>query len=361
MMARKLTAFAFLALFAMLQLHCSEASHGKNGANGVAEKVTDVKVMMIEPKSFVDYIEVTGAVIADITTVVSAEESGVIERFLKQKGDHVSRGEIIVKLNNKVLKASYDEARAAYMLSEATFKRQANLYKDNVISEQKYLEVKYANERNAAIYENLKARLEKTEIKSPIPGYIDEQYAEIGEFVQPGTPLFRVVKTDVVKISAGVPEKFMPHIKLGSQADIAFDILPDENFVGKVTFIGPSINKGSRTFPIEIELDNRAGRLKPEMFARVKIKRAELENVAVIPRDAIIETESGKFAFVANGNLAHKRAVTIGAAYENEVWVSDGLKPGDQLIIVGHRDLVDGERIAIAGGENSAAEQTERN
>ncbi len=360
MTARKLTAFAPIVLFAILQLNCGEESLGENGANGVAEKVTDVKVMTIEPRSFVDYIEVTGSVIADITTVVSAEESGVIERFLKEKGDRVSKEEVVVKLNNKVLKASYDEAKAAYLLSEATFKRQANLYKDNVISEQKYLEVKYTNERNAAIYENLKARLEKTEIKSPIPGYIDEQYAEIGEFVQPGTPLFRVVKTDVVKISAGVPEKFVPHVKFGSQADITFDILPDENFVGKVTFISPSINKSSRTFPIEIQLDNRAGRLKPEMFARVKIKRAELENVAVIPRDAIIETENGKFAFVANGNLAHKRMVTIGASYENEVWVSAGLKPGDQLIIVGHRDLVDGERIAVAGGE-SAAVPTESN
>ena len=348
MTIEKLMALTLLALSSIVNLNCGKEGHSESGTNGMSEKVTDVKVITVEPRSFTDYIEVTGTVIADITTVVSAEESGVIERFLKEKGDRVTKGEVIVKLNSRVLKASYDEAQAAYLLSEATYKRQANLYKDNVISEQKYLETKYSNDRNAANYESLKARLEKTEIESPIPGYIDEQYAEIGEFVQPGVRLFRVVKTDVMKISAGVPEKFMPHVKLGSTAGITVDILPDVEFEGKITFVGPSINKSSRTFPIEIELNNRDGGLKPEMFAKVKIKRAQLQNVVVIPRDAVIETENGKFAFIANGNLAHKRVVKIGASYENEVWIAEGVQPGDQLIVIGHRDLVDGERIAIS-------------
>jgi RND family efflux transporter MFP subunit len=353
MPSRKLTLTVLSLLLAILNWSCGEEGHSE-GTNGVAEKVTDVKAITVAPRTFTDYIEVTGTVIADITSVVSAEESGVIENFLKEKGDRVKQDEVIVKLNSRVLKASYDEARAAHLLSEATYKRQANLYKDNVISEQKYLETKYANDRNLAYYENLKARLEKSEIESPIPGYIDEQYAEVGEFVQPGVRLFRVVKTDVVKVSAGVPERFMPHVNIGSLATITFDVFPGETFEGKVTFLGPSINKNSRTFPIEIDLGNREGKLKPEMFANVRIRRSQLENVVVIPRDAIIESENGKFAFVANGGVAHKRAVKIGASYENEVWIEDGVKPGDQLIVIGHRDLVDGERIALGGEPDSA-------
>lgn len=343
------TLLILLTLFlAFISLKCGNEADGKNDStDGIVEKVTDVKVITIKPQSYVDYIEVTGTVKADIASTVSAEESGVIESFLKEKGDWVKKGEVVVKLKSKVLQASFDEAKASYLLSEATFKRQANLFKDNVISEQKYLEYKYSLDRDKARYENLKARLDKTKITSPIAGIIDERFAEIGEFVQPGTPLFKVVKTDTIKISAGVPERYITDVKLGSTANIKFNILPNENFNGKVTFVGPSINKTSRTFLIEIELTNKEGLLKPEMFANIKINKAQLDDVVVIPRDAIIETESGKFVFVAIGNLASKREILIGGSYNNQILIKQGLKLGDQLIVVGHRDLVDGERIAI--------------
>ncbi|MFQ5865227.1 MAG: efflux RND transporter periplasmic adaptor subunit [bacterium] len=331
-----------------VSLKCGEEADGKNNStNGIAEKVTDVKVLTVESQSFAEYIEVTGTVTADIATTISAEESGVIENFLKEKGDWVSKGDVVVELKSKVLQASFEEAQASYLLSEATFKRQANLHKDKVISEQKYLEYKYTLDRDKARYENLKARLDKARIKSPVPGFIDDTFVEVGEFVQPGTPLFKVVKTDIVKISAGVPERYIPDVKTGALVTITFDILPNDEFHGKVTFVGPSINKNSRTFPIEIELNNEDGHLKPEMFANIKIKKAQLDNVVVIPRDAIIETEAGKFVFVAHGNLASQREVQLGGSYNNQIMISEGLRAGDQLIVVGHRDLVDGERIAI--------------
>lgn len=335
-------------LLSFISMKCGDTADGENNAtNGISEKVTNVKVITIEPQTFVDYIEVTGTVNADITATISAEESGVIEDFLKEKGDSVNKGNVVVKLKSKVLQASFDEAKASYLLSEATFKRQANLYRDNVISEQKYLEYKYTLEQNKARYENLKAHLDKTKIKSPISGIIDEKLAEIGEFVQPGTPLFKVVKTDIIKISAGVPERYIPDVKIGSPATLTFDVLPNKEFNSKVTFVGPSINKNSRTFPIEIVLNNQGSQFKPEMFVNVKIKTAQLENAVVIPRDAVIETEAGKYVFVAKGNLTSKRAVQFSGSYNNQVLIRKGLNAGDQLIVVGHRDLVDGERIKI--------------
>ncbi|MFQ5824178.1 MAG: efflux RND transporter periplasmic adaptor subunit [bacterium] len=344
----KITTLVTYLILSLISVKCGDDVDGEKGStNGISKKVTDVKVMTLEPQSFVDFIDVTGTVNADIATTVSAEESGVIEDFLKEKGDWVNKGDVVIKLKSNVLQASFDEAKASFLLSEATFKRQANLYKDHVISEQKYLEYKYTLDRDKARYENLKARLEKTKIKSPILGIIDEKLAEIGEFVQPGTPLFKVVKTDIIKIAAGVPERFIPDVKLGSMASMTIDIYPNEDFKGKVTFVGPSINKNSRTFPIEIAMANKEGRLKPEMFANIKIKKVQLENVVVISRDAIIETESGKFVFIANGGLASKREVKIGGSYNNQIWIQEGINPGDQLIVVGHRDLVDGERIAI--------------
>ncbi|MFQ5709108.1 MAG: efflux RND transporter periplasmic adaptor subunit [bacterium] len=335
-------------LSALAFVHCGDEVDGKNeAADGRVEKVTDVKIMEVQPQTFVDFIEVTGTVKADVRTTVSAEESGTIEAFFKDKGDVVKKGELVLKLKSKVLQAGYDEARASYLLSKATFERQANLYNDHVISEQKYLEYKYSLDRDRARYQNLKARLAKTEIRSPIYGTIEEKLAEIGEFVLPSTPLFQVVKTDRVKISAGVPENYVATVKLGSATEVTFDIFPGEQFDGQVTFVGPSINEKNRTFPVEIEMANQEGRLKPAMFANVKIVKTELNDVVVIPRDAVIESEKGKYVFVATGNVATRRNVIIGGAQDNRIFVKAGLSVGEKLIVVGHRDLVDGERIAI--------------
>lgn len=335
-----------LLLPLLLTIHCG-GNHDMDATNGIMEKAANVKASDLRPRKFVELIELTGTVKADVTTTISAEESGAIERFLKDKGDWVNKGETVVKLKSEVLQASHDEAKAAYLLGKATFERQANLYEDNVISEQKYLEYKFTYDRDKARYENLKSRLQKATIASPVSGVIDQRLAEVGEFVMTGTPLFRVVKTDVVKIAAGVPEKYMTDVSKKSQAILTFDVLPDTRLEGTVSFVGPTITPSTRTFPIEITIRNEDGLLKPEMFVDIKLKKAEHDSVIVIPRDAVIETEAGEFVFVAQGNVAEKRPVTIGGAYNNDVWISDGLKVGEDLIVVGHRDLTDGERITI--------------
>jgi RND family efflux transporter MFP subunit len=348
MSIRRILILSFCLTLALVSLRCSDEAEGQNGiADESFDSATDVKVITVMPQSFDDYIEVTGKVKADIASTVSSEEQGVLQAFLKDKGSKVRKNQVVVVLDSESLQAQFDEAEANYLLSKATFERQKNLYEDKVISEQKYLEHKFSLDRDKARYDNLKAHLDNTEIRTPVSGHIDQKFAEVGELVMPGTPLFSVVKTDIVKIEAGVPESYVRNIQLGSKSTITFDVLPGTEFEAPVTFVGPSISNLSRTFPIEIELKNDTEMLKPEMFANIRIQKAHLEDVVVIPRDAIIETETGKYAFVVNDGAAKRRAVKIGAAFNNMVWIEEGIVAGEQLIVVGHRDLVDGEQVAI--------------
>ncbi len=344
---KKVKAAFFIFLIPLSFMACGSDKEDAAGANGKLEKASDVEVSTLRPQNFEEFIDVTGTVNADLKTVVSAEEQGVIQRFLKEKGAWVHRGETVVILKSKVLQASYNEAKSTYLLSKVTYERQANLYKDNVIPEQKYLDYKYSYERDKARFDMLAAKLEKMKINSPFSGFIDDKLVEVGEFILPGKPLFRIVKTDYVKIAAGVPENYILDVRKGTQAQITFDVLPEETLSGKITFVGPSINKSTRTFPIEIRLKNPGGELKPQMFANIKINKSNIQNVVVIPRDAIIETENSKIVFTVNGETAQKHQIEIGGAYNDKIWIKKGLSPGMQLIIVGHRDLVDGERITI--------------
>ncbi len=311
------------------------------------EKPTNVEVMVIQPAEFVEYIEVPGTVEADIATTVSAEEAGKVVRIPYRKGERVNKGDVIIELDSEVLRKTYEEARAAFESARIRFERQKNLYAQKAIAEQQYLDSKYAFERAEAAMRALKARLDKIAIRSPISGILDNRYVDIGEFVSPGMRVAEVIKIDYVRVVAGVPERYVTDIRMDSPVITRIDILGDRTYPGTITFIGSTIDPQSRTFPVEVRLRNRDGLIKPNMLARLHIVREQFSNGIVVPRDVLIETESGKQVFVADNGRARAKSVDIVASSGNEVLIRGEVTFGDRLIVRGHRELVDGEPIAI--------------
>ncbi len=346
----KLTLVSALSV-AFLAVSCGRgekaATNGTDGTDGTHVRVANVEVMELLPRSFEEYIRVSGTVKAGAQATVSAEEAGVIEAFLRDRGGAVKAGQVVVRLRSELLTASFHEAEAAYKLAEATAIRQENLYADKSISEQQYLNAKYNRDMAKARLDQLRARLARTEIRSPITGLVDTRLAERGEFVAPGKPLFTVVDVDTVKVEAGIPERYVPHLRKGASAIVTFDVYPDTAFVGRIRFIGASIDPRNRTFPVEVELSNLDHLIKPEMLARLKILKRRWQKVLVVPRDAVIEREGESAVFVAKGEIAEKRIVRTGPAEGDQVVLLSGVAPGEQLIVVGHRDLTNGERIRV--------------
>ncbi|MDQ7065740.1 MAG: efflux RND transporter periplasmic adaptor subunit [candidate division KSB1 bacterium] len=317
------------------------------------EKPTNVEVQVVKPSDFVEYIEVPGTVEADIATTISAEEAGKVVRIGFKKGEQVKQGDVLIELDSEVLRKTYDEARAAFESARIRYERQKNLFEQNAISEQQYLDSKYAFERAEAAMQALKARLDKIAIRSPIAGILDNRYVDLGEFVSPGMRVAEVIKIDFVRVVAGVPERYITDIRMDSPVITSIDILGDRTFPGKITFIGSTINPQSRTFPVEVRIRNRDGLIKPNMLARLHIVRETYTNGIVVPRDVLIETEIGKQVFVAENGLAKAKKVEIVASSSNQVLIRGEVQFGDRLIVRGHRELVDGERIAVQN-ENSA-------
>lgn len=311
------------------------------------EKATNVEVVEIQPASFTEYIEVPGEVKADIASTISAEESGRVSRIYYSRGARVKKGAVLIELDSEVLRKMYKEARAAYESARIRFERQKNLYQQKAVSEQQFLDTKFTFQRAEAALAALRARLKKMKIRSPIDGILDNRYVDIGEFVAPGTPVAEVIKIDTVRVEAGVPERYAVDIGPGSKVQVRIDVLGDRRVDGNISFIGSTINPTNRTFPLEVIIPNPEGLIKPNMLARLYIVRRQYENAIVIPRDVIIEHETGSLVFVADGQTAKARRVEIVASSGNEVLVRGDLRFGDRLIIRGHRDLIDGEYIAV--------------
>jgi membrane fusion protein (multidrug efflux system) len=333
---------------------CSSASDesasaeatGSNPGAGSA-RVVNVEVSPIELSDFVDYMRITGEVEAFQEAVLSAEEGGAVESFEVKKGQRVRKGQPVARLDDDVLISMVHEARAAGELAEEHYQRQKRLWEEEGIgSEIAYLEAKYDNLVSKARLASLETRLEKTVISAPFAGIFDEDYLEVGEYARPGDPVVRIVDASRVKVTAGVPERFARSVHVGDKAQVSFDIFPDTEMTGSISFVGRTVDASNRTFPIEIVLDNPEGEIKPRMAANVRVVRGHFESVVVVPQEAVLRTENGHQAFVvemrSDNPVAQVRDLDLGPSAENRVVVRSGLEEGELLITVGQR-LVDDE------------------
>ncbi len=327
-------------------------------ASGDFVKVVNVEVAELTPSAFTSYIRLTGEVEAMNDITISAEESGVLERFYVEKGQFVRAGQPIAKIRDRVLGAQVEEAAASAQLAAERYERQRQLWEDEQIgSEITYLEAKYQAELQAARLETLEARLERTRLEAPISGIFDERIVDAGEMVAPGTAVARIVEVGRVKVTGGVPERFAASVEPGDSARISFDVLPDREFTGVIGFVGRTVDKRNRTFPIEVVIENPGRVIKPHMVANAQVADRRLQDVIVVPQSAILRVEDGYQVFVAverDGVLvAVARPVRLGASYANRTVIQEGLNAGERLIVRGQQLVEIGDRVRIVNEDQT--------
>lgn len=190
-------------------------------------------------------------------------------------------------------------------------------------------------------------QFEKAPVESPLSGIIGRVYVDLGTSVSPQTAIASVVKIDKVKIDLDIPEKYIPQIFINEKALINVDAYPEEKFEGEVSKISPVIDLATRTAPIEIVIKNSEHRLKPGMFARVQLVIKEQKNIPVIPKEAITGRGEYLYAYIIENNKAVLKNIKTGIRQGNYFEVSEGLKEGNLVVIMGQQKLYDGAPVII--------------
>jgi len=332
----------------------SEAASGSAAENEPFVKIVNVETTVVQPEDFTAFVRITGEAEAEDDITVSAQEGGLLVRFFAEKGQRVGRGAPIAKIDDQILRAQVEEARAGSALDRERYLRQKQVWEEERIgSEITFLQTRYQAEQSAARLELLEARLERTVVRAPVAGILDDRYVDAGEIVSPGMQIARVIETSRLKITGGVPERFGPFVSVGEPARITFDVRPGRGFDGKISLAGATVDPGSRTFPIEILMDNPDGAVKPRMIANVRVATETLEDVIVVPQEVIIRTELGYQLFVVGERdgtpVAEAREIRTGPSFENRVVVESGLAAGDRLVTKGHQLVDAGDRVQIVG------------
>jgi len=311
------------------------------------KKLQAVKTTEIITQEFKETYNVVGTVKPFQTAKISSEEGGLITYMPFDKGSRVGRGQTLVRLKKDTDFASFEQAETQYELAKSNFERIEKLYNESVSTEQDYTNAKFQLELAEKSLNLIETRLSKSYVTSPISGIVDEKYMSRGEVCGPGTPILNIVDVSKVKISAGIPERYLSEIKKGSQVKITFDVYPGEEFTGTVNYISPTLSVQNRTFEIEMVLPNKGGRLKPEMSANIRIEKSVIVDAIVLPQDLVIDFGNEKFVYVFENGAARKKSVMIGGRNNNNVQILSGLNKGDILISEGFQSVADGDKVEI--------------
>jgi membrane fusion protein, multidrug efflux system len=346
---KQLIFFVLAAGFILLYSGCStsDADTAKPGLDRGSIPVT-VMVEEIKPQTFTEALRLSGVVKAYESVMLSPEEGGIIKTWKANKGDTVRKGDAIALLNDDILQANFDGANAQYQLAELNYQRQKSVFAEQGISELQLKNAEYSRDGAKAQADLAKSRLDRSRLRSPIDGILDNRFLEEGEFAPPAVPVAYIVNMDRIKVTVEIPERYAGSITKGTPAIVTFDSFPGDTLTGRIDFAGATVSSSNRTLPAEIVFRNPGGRIKPEMIAKVNITLDSRDNAIMIGENTVQRVDRDKhIVYVTNSDTARERSVKLGGRQGNLVEIVEGLYPGDKVVVAGYQKLVDGQRVTV--------------
>ncbi len=304
-----------------------------------------VAVMTLKAEVFKNYIDVQGHVDADQNVALSSEMPGTITKINVKTGDEVNVGQVLAETDVRAINQQISDLQTNADLVNQIYEKQKNLWEQKIGTEVQFLQAKTNKESMEKKLIAMQEQVRMSKIISPINGTVDAVDIKIGQAVAPGIPAIRVINFSNLKVKSDVAESYASKIKKGNEVIIHFPDTQD-SVVTKVDFVSRAINNSSRTFSVEVLLDNKK-EYHPNMVARLSINDYQSPETAItIPVRAIQKDENNEeFVYIANGNSAKKQLVKIGKTYNGKAEVVSGLKAGDVIVTLGYDIINDGDAI----------------
>ncbi len=289
----------------------------------------------------------------------------VVEVRVKE-GDRVSKGDLLVRIEDRDLTAkrqqatsAVSEAKAVLGNAKANAVRLRNLYKERAVSKQRLDEVEMGLSRAEAgvsaaegALAEVEANLRYSSIRSSMTGVVVAKFIQTGDMAAPGVPLIAVEQQNPMKVTVEVSEQDLAFIRVQSEVRVEIDATGESGetaLTGRVETIVPSGDPSSRTFQVKVLIDNTDGAIRSGMFARVYFPKGEREGL-LIPVDAIVREGQLEGVYLIRDGRARLRWVRLGRVYQDRVEVISGLSAGDRIVQSPDR-VADGVRVEVGSDE----------
>lgn len=400
---RALLTIGIFCLWALAQAACNQGAPGSGragrGRGGAVVAVETVKVQRISIQREVD---LTGTLMSPDQAKVSSEAAGIVQEVPVQLGTEVHVGDVLVRLDPRELQLALDRAESALRQVEAQLGlersrdrrpppdediasvRQAlanreeaqaararmlllssrglvsQVDRDTAETRLKVTEANYQaavdgvralkaslQDRRAA-YELAQKKVNDATIRAPVAGSVSERLVQRGEYIRENVPVVTIVQMNPLKLRTGIQEKFAGLITPGQTVQFQVEAFPELTFEGKVAYVSPSVDQATRSFPVEVLVDNSNRVLKPGFFAKGSVATKRDENIMAVADESVSTLAGVSTVYVIEDGKARQQIVTLGA-HQGKVWeVVDGLKGTEVLASANLNQLATGTPVRVA-------------
>lgn len=326
------------------QIRDLEKTLGKNGdANGTAP----VTVFTTASGAFNHVVDVKGSIDSRSTIDLTAKMSGQITAMNVRNGQTVTKGQLLVEIDNEMIKKGIEEVRTQLDFATTLYEKQKRIYDQKAGSEIQYLQAKNNKESMERRLESLQEQLALSRITAPTSGYIDNLAHSVGEMAMPGMPLMTIVNTSDMRVVVDLAETYISTVGAGDRVEIVFNDLKD-TVRTTISTVARTVNPVNRTFRVEIPLSKVPPLLRPNTTCEVHINDEVINNAISIPLASIVREGAKQFVYVVGEkNAAVKREIQTGLVSGGNVQVTGGLTANERIVVRGALDLVDGQRVRI--------------
>lgn len=324
----------------------NKSKNDDNKKSGDKNSPTTVNGIVIKTDTFDNNLSLSGSIEANEQVEIHSEVSGIVEGIFFSEGTNVTKGQVLLKVNDIELRAQLRQAVTREGLTAENERRAKLLLQKEAISQEE-ADIAKADLASAQAQSQLiRAQISKTSVRAPFSGKIGLRNISPGTYITPTVLVAKLVNTGKLKITFSIPEKYAAQVKSGTTIDFTVSG-STKIYNAKIYAIEPEVAVATRTLQIRAIADNTDGKLFPGTFAEVKLPLNTIKDAIVVPSQAIVPIQDGKKVFVANMGKAKEVMVDATTRTDSSILILSGLKAGDTLITSGVMSLKDEAPIKV--------------
>jgi RND family efflux transporter MFP subunit len=342
----------------LVALYACTAKEVKDTAT--VEEQVPVKTQQVSAQTIAEPIVSSGLLAAKQEIKLSFKTGGIIQSIGVDEGQTVKKGQLLASLNLTEINAQVSQAEQAYEKAHRDLNRAQNLYADSAATREQVQNATTGKEVASAALQSAKFNRQYSTIYAPENGRILKRYAENGELVSPGSPVFVFASSAKEQwiLRTGVADRDMVRMTLGDKATVKFDAYPGTEFSATVTEIAQMADASKGTFEVELMVDPQGKKLATGMVAKVQVTPSQKVAAIFVPIEALVEADGDKaFVYVLNKNkqTVKKTAVHIAGIYNNLVGISSGLQENATIVTEGNNYLTESSKVKVVSGPTAVS------
>ena len=294
-----------------------------------------VEAELARAEHIAQQIIAVGSLRSGEAVMLSSEIAGRIAKIQFREGQPVAAGAPLFLLDDSIYRAEVAQARASLALSQRNHERALELFERKLISTRERDEAAARLDIDRATVQLAEARLAKTRITAPFKGVVGLRSVSPGDYITPGQALAPLEQLQVLKADFRLSEAALSRIAVGQTLDLEVDAYPGQVFPGTVYAIDPGLAEDTRSIGVRARVPNDKGKLRPGLFARVRLVISERDDAILVPEQAIVPQGDKLFVYVIEDGKAALRPVRIGMRQAGRAEIVEGIQAGDVVITAG--------------------------